>query len=93
MNKSTLPAVFGFLVLLLPLFLWEYIRNQRISFSIALFVICMSSFYAFKILQDRLIKPEKDSDRSNAWFAILSVVVMLVLFFVYSSRLFDIIMN
>jgi L-cystine uptake protein TcyP (sodium:dicarboxylate symporter family) len=96
MNKQTrLVLLIQIILLAIPIFFWEHIKNETIKFSMALFIVFFYGYTFFRIFesfvqQEFEKKNGMETKNSFSWIGIIMQIFVLVLFYTYSKRIYEI---
>ena len=95
-TKNRVALLIQILILAVPFLFWKHIRNIEIKFSMTLFILIFYGYAFFRILESYLekqIQTEKQTDVKDryVWFGILLQIILLIMFYQYSKRLFELV--
>lgn len=95
-RKNRIALLIQILILAIPFFFWNHIRNVEIKFSLTLFIIIFYGYAFFRIFESYLqqqIQPNTDNGVKDryVWFGIVLQIFLLVMFYQYSKRLLEIV--
>ncbi len=94
--KSRVTLFIQILLLAIPIFFLKYIKDIEIKFSMTLFILIFYGYAFFRMLESYLqkqIQVAKDNEVKDRypWFGIILQIFMMIMFFLYSKRLLEIV--
>lgn len=92
MNTSKLILTIIFcLVIMVPIILWNNITNPELKFTMGLFLAVFSGYFLFRNMELFFKSNSGPGNTTNSVMIIILTIYLLVTFYVYSIRIFNVV--